>query len=228
MSTFAEVVDGVATDVTAAHDELNRLDAAAGDGDLGNTVVMAARAVRAAIAVGGDADPAELLRRCATDVAIGAPSTAGTLTARAMLAASKAMESAAGEPPLKLMHLAFAAALAAIKSAGKAAPGDKTMIDALEPAVAALSAHVNAGSQLPQALSAAAAAASRGAEETKEMTPRAGRARWLAERSKGTQDAGAHLIALVLELAARRLQGIHAAAAANSKSSGQLGPALPP
>lgn len=206
-------MDAVAADVATAHDELNRLDAAAGDGDLGNTVVMAARAVHAAIEADRDADPAALLHRCGTDVAVCAPSTAGTLTARAMLAAAKAVGSAAGQSPVKLLHLAFAAGLAAIESAGKAAPGDKTMIDALEPAVAVLSMHADAGTPLPQALSAAAAAARRGAEQTKKMTPQAGRARWLAQRSSGTEDAGAHLLALVLELAAPRLQnpdsGIH-------------------
>ncbi|MGB6454224.1 MAG: DAK2 domain-containing protein [Streptosporangiaceae bacterium] len=209
MSTLAEVMAGVAVDMAGFHDQLNRLDAVAGDGDLGNTVAMAARAVLAAIDASGDADPATLLRRCGTDVATGAPSTTGTLTARGMLGAARAIGAASDEPPVRLLHAGFAAALAAIQSAGKAAPGDKTMIDALGPAVTALGEHADAGSQLPAALSAAAAAARLGAEQTRNMTPHAGRARWLAERAQGAEDAGARFVALVLESAASRLDDMH-------------------
>jgi D-erythrulose 4-kinase len=191
--------------MTAFHDELNRLDAVAGDGDLGNTVSLAAKAVLAAIDASHDADQAAVLRRCGTDLATGAPSTVGTLTARGMLAAARGIDTASGQPPVRLLHLGFAAALAAIQTAGKAGPGDKTMIDALAPAVTALSAGAEADSPLPQALSAAAAAARLGAQHTRGMTPRAGRARWLAQRSQGAEDAGAHFVALVFESAASRL-----------------------
>ncbi len=203
MSTLADVLDQVADGVTAAHDELNRLDAAAGDGDLGNTAVLAAQAVRASIGANREASPAALLRRCGTEVATSAPSTSGTLTARALLAAGRALESAdQSESPVRIVLLGLAAALAAIQSAGKAAPGDRTMLDALAPAVAELTSQAEAGASVPQGLAAAAAAARRGAQATRDMTPRAGRARWLADRSKGTEDAGAHLVAVVLELAA--------------------------
>lgn len=202
MTGLAEVISAVAADMIARHDELNRLDAAAGDGDLGNTVEIAAHAVRAAVEASGDADPAVLLRQCGTDVATAAPSTTGTLTARGMLGAARAIGTAGSEPPVKLVYLGFGAALAAIQAAGKAAPGDKTMIDALMPAVAALREQSEAGAQLPDALSAAATAARLGAEQTKSMTAKAGRARWLAERSQGAEDAGARFIALVLESAA--------------------------
>jgi dihydroxyacetone kinase len=199
----------VADDMAARHDELNRLDAAAGDGDLGNTVAIAAQAVRAAVEASGDTDPAALLRQCGTDVATAAPSTTGTLTARGMLGAARAIGTAGSKPPVRLVYLGFAAALAAIQAAGKAAPGDKTMIDALVPAVAALFEQAESGAQLPDALSAAAAAARLGAEQTKSMTAKAGRARWLAERSQGAEDAGARFIALVLESAARRVHDMH-------------------
>jgi dihydroxyacetone kinase len=206
VSTLADVVEQVAAGVAAAHDELNRLDAAAGDGDLGNTVMLAAQAVRASINADRDASPAALLRRCGTDVATSAPSTSGTLTARALLAAGRAVDSAdQTAAPVTVVAIAFQAALAGIQSAGKAAPGDRTMLDALAPAVAELMNQAEAGACVPRALAAAAAAARQGAEATRDMTPRAGRARWLAERSKGTEDAGAHLIAEVLGLAADAL-----------------------
>lgn len=205
MSTLAEVLEKVADGAAAAHDELNRLDAAAGDGDLGNTVVLAAKAVKARVSAEKerDAGPAALLRGCGTDVATAAPSTSGTLTARALMAAGKAVGSAReSETPVRVLSLALDAALAAIQSAGRASPGDRTMIDALSPAVTELANHDGRGSEIPEALTAAAAAARNGAEATRDMAPRAGRARWLGERSQGTEDAGAHLVALVLTLAA--------------------------
>jgi dihydroxyacetone kinase len=209
VSSLAEVMAGVATDMAARHDELNRLDAAAGDGDLGNTVAIAAQAVRTAVYASDDASPAALLRRCGADVATAAPSTTGTLTARGLLGAARAVDTAGDEPPVRLLYLGFAAALAAIQAAGKAAPGDKTMIDALAPAVVALSEHAEAAAQLADALAAAAAAARLGAEQTKVMTAKAGRARWLAERSHGAEDAGARFVALVLESAASRVDEVH-------------------
>lgn len=210
MSAFAQVMAAVAADMAARHDELNRLDAAAGDGDLGNTVTIAAQAIRACVDANDDGDPAALLRCCGTDVATAAPSTTGTLTARAMLGAARAIGAAGSEAPVRLLHVGFAAALAAIQAAGKAVPGDKTMIDALAPAVAALREQADADAPLPAALATAAAAARLGAEQTKDMTARAGRARWLAERSHGTEDAGARFVALVLESAANRVQDTHA------------------
>lgn len=206
MSTLADVLEHVAAGVVAAHDELNRLDAAAGDGDLGNTVTLAAQAVRASVDADRNASPAALLRRCGTEVATSAPSTSGTLTARALLAAGRAVDSAdQAATPVRVVALAFEAALSAIQLAGKAAPGDRTMLDALAPAVAELTSQANAEAGIAQALAAAATAARQGAEATRDMTPRAGRARWLAERSQGTEDAGAHLVAEVLALAAGAL-----------------------
>lgn len=201
MSALAQALGRIADGLAEARDELNRLDAAAGDGDLGNTMVIAAGAVRAAIAAYPDADAASLLRRCGTDVAVAAPSTAGTLTARGLLSAAQALAVSAADPPVVRLHLALAAALAAIQAAGKAVPGDKTMIDALAPAVAALGDQAATGASMPEALAAAAAAARSGAAQTADMAPRAGRARWLTERSRGAPDAGAHLVALELELA---------------------------
>jgi dihydroxyacetone kinase len=212
VSALAGTIAGVAADMAGFHDELNRMDAVAGDGDLGNTVAAAAQAVQAAVEASRDADGAALLRRCGTDVATGAPSTTGTLTARGLLGAARAVGAAGDEPATRLLHIGFAAALAAIQSAGKAAPGDKTMIDALAPAVEALSEHADAGSSLPDALSAAAAEAKVGAERTKEMSPQAGRARWLAQRSLGAEDAGAHLVVIILDSAARRLRDLYEAA----------------
>jgi dihydroxyacetone kinase len=79
---------------------------------------------------------------------------------------------------------------------GGAKPGDKTLLDALMPFVETLSAAVNAGVPLYTAWEQAANAAESGAENTRNLVPRIGRARPLAERSKGHRDAGAVSFAL--------------------------------
>ena len=83
----------------------------------------------------------------------------------------------------------FRSSLDGIKMRGKAAVGDKTMVDALEPAVAAL--EENTANGLTAMFAAAGSAAKSGMEKTKEMTAKFGRAKSLMERAVGFQDAGA-------------------------------------
>jgi dihydroxyacetone kinase-like protein len=91
----------------------------------------------------------------------------------------------------------FQAGLRAVSRQTKARPGDKTMMDALIPAVDAVSAAAGAGKAIPQALDDAALAAKLGAEATRDLVARYGRARSLGERTRGHPDAGATSIALI-------------------------------
>jgi dihydroxyacetone kinase-like protein len=93
---------------------------------------------------------------------------------------------------------ALDAALTAVRELGAAEPGDKTMVDALGPAVAALRERLDAGDALPDALAAAADAADEGARATAPMQARKGRASYLGERSVGHQDPGATSTALII------------------------------
>ena len=78
---------------------------------------------------------------------------------------------------------------------GKAQLGERTLLDALHPAIAAL----NEAADLASGLNAAAIAARNGAKATSQMTPRHGRAGWIGERAKGLEDAGANVIATAFE-----------------------------
>ena len=98
---------------------------------------------------------------------------------------------------------ALAAATAGVQARGKAEPKDKTMIDALVPAVQALRDH--AGDGLASALTASADAAQEGVEATIPLVARKGRASYLGERSAGHQDPGATSTALLLRAAADTL-----------------------
>jgi len=77
------------------------------------------------------------------------------------------------------------------------------MLDAIDPLVVSLEASARAGTPLAEALARAASAARDGAEHTRELRAKVGRAGWLADRSEGAEDAGAHLIALIAEAASR-------------------------
>jgi dihydroxyacetone kinase-like protein len=186
--------------VEASRDELCRLDAAAGDGDHGVTMALAARAVRQTLATSADAAGAELVTKLAMAVgsvggAIGPIYSSGLLAVAGVLRASPANQ-AFGVPEV----LACAeAAKAAIATLGHAKPGDKTILDALDPAVAALRQAGADGTGLDGALHAAAAAARQGAASTATMVASVGRASRLGERSRGLADPGASSFALIME-----------------------------
>ena len=93
---------------------------------------------------------------------------------------------------------ALDAAIAAVVDLGAAAPGDKTMVDALLPAAESLHRALDAGAPLQDAISAASEAAEEGAKATVPLLARKGRASYLGERSIGHQDPGATSAALIL------------------------------
>ena len=98
---------------------------------------------------------------------------------------------------------ALRAGLEGVEARGKAQPGDKTMYDALAPAVDALETAVGQGAGLGDALERARDAANTGRDATIPMLARKGRASYLGERSVGHQDPGATSVALLLEAAAQ-------------------------
>ena len=204
----AMFIAGVAADVAASAELLNRLDAAAGDGDLGVTVRNAAEGLAAVVSAVASLELPDAIRRMGTELARRAPSTGGTLVAFAFMAAGRALagaDAADRDDPIRAAAIAVAAASASIAERGHVAVGDKTMLDALEPAARALAAGADAGLSLHAAARSAAVAADAGARGTATMRATVGRAGWLAERSQGHEDAGARLVALAFAAAAERL-----------------------
>lgn len=178
-NTLAEVIQYA--------DELRDFDAALGDGDLGVTVSLGAKAVIAALEeLPDDALPAEIAKTCAKAFANANPSTMAALVAGALLAGSRIW---AESTDISVADAgAFATAAGEnIGKRGKSQVGDKTILDALSPAAEALSI----GDSAVAALDKAVDAAERGVTDTVEMQSRRGRASWLQERSIGLQDPGA-------------------------------------
>lgn len=208
MTTWAQVTDSVRQAVEEARDELNRLDAAAGDGDLGVTMTAAAQGA-AALAQRGELDGkpvAEALRALGRELARCAPSTSGTLFARGLLQAGREAASRPDEPPAALAAALVTAAIEGIQRAGKAQPGDRTMLDALVPAAAALQDAAARAEPAATAVAAAAQAAQAGAAATKDLEPKVGRASWIADRARGNVDGGARAVAIIAAAVASALE----------------------
>ena len=202
MTSLLSVLRAVAEEVQGRADELNRLDAAAGDGDLGVTATHAAVAILGLLPSLEGREIPDVLKACGVAISRGAPSTSGTLLATGLLGAGRAAAETSRWGAEMFAQL-LDEARAAIAARGKAEPGSKTMLDALAPAAVAAADVAGCGGSLSQALSAAAQAADKGAKATAAMRPRFGRAAWLADRSAGHEDAGARLVAIILESAAR-------------------------
>jgi phosphoenolpyruvate---glycerone phosphotransferase subunit DhaL len=179
--------------------ELVRLDTAIGDGDHGTNMD---RGMRAAVekleATDGD-DIGALLKAVGMALVSKVGGAAGPLYGTLFLQMGTA---SAGRTELDLAGwtAALEAGVKGVQARGKAEPGDKTMIDALAPAVEAL----QAGSELGDALRASADAARAGMEATVPLEARRGRASYLGPRSVGHQDPGATSSYLLLRSAAER------------------------
>jgi dihydroxyacetone kinase-like protein len=113
----------------------------------------------------------------------------------------KGMGEEAGEadPDCVAVARIFASGLNSVLKQTRARAGDKTMIDALEPAVAAVGRATAVGDPISAALESAAAAALMGAEATKTLVARYGRAKFLGEKTLGHADAGAISVALIFQ-----------------------------
>jgi dihydroxyacetone kinase-like protein len=174
---------------------LSELDRPIGDGDHGVNMARGFSAVRTKLAGEAPADPAGVLKAAAMVLLSTVGGASGPLYATLLLqAAGKATGKAALDAGAWADCLA--AGLAGVMQRGKAVPGEKTMVDALDPAVRVLEAHRQA--PLAAALAASAEAAAEGMRATIPLVARKGRASYLGERSAGHQDPGATSSRLLL------------------------------
>ncbi|MEY8827386.1 dihydroxyacetone kinase subunit DhaK [Sedimentitalea sp. XS_ASV28] len=175
----------------AAENDLNALDAKSGDGDTGSTLATAARALRGALDRMPLADLTQLFRAVGNELSQTMGGSSGVILAIFFGATGDAC--ANGKPTPQ----ALLAGLDRISQVGGAAKGDRTMIDALAPALAAL----------PKGVGAAAAAARAGADGTATMDrAKAGRASYVPpENLVGHNDPGAEAVARLFEGLAKTL-----------------------
>ncbi len=183
----------------AKEQELGRLDAAAGDGDHGAAMVRGLRAANAAVAAAQDGTAGELLVLAGSAFADDAGGASGALFG-AMIG-SIGQKLGSGPYDTAAVAAALQSGLDMVVKLGKCKPGDKTMVDALAPFVAALDEGAAAGLPLAEAWQAALPAAEAGVEATKGMVARRGRSSRLGERSLGHADPGATSVWYLLQVA---------------------------
>ena len=179
-------------------DMLTKLDAALGDADHGINMDRGFKKVLAMLDTTPSGDIASLLKQTGMTLISSVGGASGPLYGTFFMNASLAV---AGRETLETEDLAslFDEGLKGVMERGRARAGDKTMVDALLPAVHMLKEASAKGLDAREAVDGASRQALRGAEETVPMTARKGRASYLGERSRGHQDPGATSSYLIIE-----------------------------
>jgi dihydroxyacetone kinase-like protein len=187
-----------AVSIAEQRDYLTQLDAAIGDADHGTNMNRGFTAVEAKLAgLDSGTPPGRALMQAGSTLVSTVGGASGPLWGSALRRAGKALGDAETFDSAQLVD-ALQAALDGIVELGAAEPGDKTIVDALGPAVAALRAAVERGTPLATAITDAHAAAEEGMHATVPMQARKGRASYLGERSVGHQDPGATSTTLIV------------------------------
>jgi dihydroxyacetone kinase phosphoprotein-dependent L subunit len=188
-----------ATQVHDNADLLTDLDREIGDGDHGANMDRGMKAV-AGLDPADFPSAADYLKKAGMTLVSTVGGASGPLYGTFFLRVGTAWANADDAASL---GAALRAGLEGIIQRGKAQVGDKTLVDALTPALDAYDAH--AGEGVEKALSAAAAAADEGRDATIPLIAHKGRASYLGERSVGHQDPGATSMAMLIEAASRNL-----------------------
>lgn len=190
---FAEAAEQIRRE----QDMLSRLDSVGGDGDHGATMVRSMEMLEAEL----NAENGKALNVRLKDAGwsvLGVDGGASSALIGTFIA-GMGDEDLGQQSDCKHLALSFSAGLRAVEKQTRARPGDKTMMDALVPAVQALESAAGSGEPLARAMELASEAARRGADGTRDMIARYGRAKFLGERTRGSPDAGATSIALMFQ-----------------------------
>lgn len=201
---MAAIVEGMAKKIEAEKEYLTELDNEIGDGDHGINLARGFEAVEKKLPSLAGGDIGALLKGVGMQLVSTVGGASGPLYGTAFMKAGmacKGLTEIDGPAFVKAME----AAVDGIKMRGKATEGEKTMLDALCPALKVLQDDVTAGKSLKEALQDAAQVAEKGVEYTKTIIATKGRASYLGERSLGHQDPGAtsslYLLQVLAEMA---------------------------
>ena len=198
--TAIDALESMAAILHANEVRLGEIDAVAGDGDHGRGMVKGIDAALAAArrAYDGGAGAGFLLQSAGQGWAEHAGGTSGVLWGAALEAAGQSLTDGKADYKDDDLVAAVQAFAAAIVDLGRAAVGDKTLVDSMLPFVGELAGGVGRGRSFADAWRAASLVAEEKAEATAALSPNLGRARPLAEKSIGTPDAGATSFALLV------------------------------
>lgn len=192
--------------VTEKREWLTELDSAIGDADHGANMARGMNAVGEKLGSGSPATVDELLKTVGMTLVSSVGGASGPLYGTFFLRMGMA-SGAVSELDAAGLAAALRAGLEGIVARGKAEAGDKTMFDAMAPAVDALDAAIAAGDDLSSATRLAADAAAAGRDATEPLVARKGRASYLGERSAGHLDPGAASTAILFDTLAAATSG---------------------
>jgi dihydroxyacetone kinase-like protein len=203
-ATISSWMTEVEASVRAERDHLVQLDAAIGDADHGINMTRGFEAVVQALGADNGSPPGRLLIIAGRTLVSTVGGASGPLWGSALRSGGRVLGDQTTFDNAQLVEV-LEAALASVKDLGTASLGDKTMVDALEPAVETLKSKIAGGQSLAEAIDAAAAAAEAGMRATIPLQARKGRASYLGERSVGHQDPGATSTALIMRALQRAI-----------------------
>jgi dihydroxyacetone kinase-like protein len=178
--------------------ELTELDSAIGDADHGINMARGMNAVIDKLDGGQPARVNDLFKTVAMTLVMSVGGASGPLYGTFFLRFAGATGPAI-ELDAEALHTALRAGLTGGVERGKAKPGDKTMVDALSPALDAMEAVIKKGGDLVAAVTAGRDAAAAGRDATVPMVARKGRASYLGERSAGHMDPGAASMSMLVD-----------------------------
>jgi len=198
---------GAAAQIRQHHAWLSELDSVAGDGDHGTAMLRCVEKMEKAVAGGPDTCLRTCFEQTAWAVFDADGGASSSLLGTFFLGMRDGVSANLGSLDCQELSMAFASGLRAIRKQTPAQTGDKTMMDALIPAVETFSAAAQECQDIEDSLERAAQAAQAGAEATKNLIARHGRARLLGEKTRGHPDPGATSIALLFQGFCEGLRG---------------------
>ncbi len=199
-TTFTTALGAVADIMKQNRDYLISLDQRNGDGDLGISMDEGFAAAYASASASEESDLGKLLVGCSKAFNEAAPSSLGTILSVMMLGMARTLKGNE-TADAALFAQALTAGVDKIMERAGSKPGQKTVLDALDPAAKAITAHAEEG--FAAALQAAADAARAGAESTKDMKAVHGRAAYYGDKALGLIDGGAVAGTLIFEALAK-------------------------
>lgn len=197
-SQLKNFLQNFAQRVLRSKDELNKMDAACGDGDFGTTMYVAFDKVLKILGSSGNEDAGTLLLAVGQAIISSAGGAAGPIFGTLFASAGNVVKSRS-ELGVSELAAMFEASLREVEARGHAHVGDKTLIDVLDPAVTSLKNSAAKNTPLLLALEDVANAAETGYESTKNIVAKQGKARYLGEQTLGKPDPGAYVTMLMFD-----------------------------
>ena len=199
LSNFREMIKRINGTLQENKMFLSKLDSVIGDGDHGTSISKGFLNAVQKIEQQQPANISDLLKLAGNSIMVIIGGVTGPVFGTFFSEMGRTLPVDRDLVDLNDLNIMFESALEKIMKIGGAKPGDKTMVDALFPAVQALKESSSKGCSIKEAFSLMVSAAKKGAESTSNMVAAKGRARYAGERSIGYEDAGANTIHLIIK-----------------------------